>query len=147
MKTDIRADIRGSMNILFENRKFETHILKMTISKRGVLRGFHYQPKPLEQSKLIIVLEGTIQDVCYNMTNDETSFHDVILGEDEKYNALMIPKSFAHAYLTLSDYSRVLYLCDQKYGGEISINPQRKYKKWIFEHKNMIISEKDLQND
>lgn len=148
--TNLNAHIdeRGSMSVMYEGLTFPTKIIKMTTGKYGVLRGFHYQNWPLLQNKLIVLVEGIIQDVCLEMNNGIPTgkIEDNIIDSRSNNPVLFIPKNWAHAYLTLSESSKVLYLCDQDYGNEISFNPLSNYRNWKIPNDSMIISQKDLQN-
>lgn len=86
-------------------------------SKKGVLRGLHYQNAPFAQSKLIRVLTGSIMDYVLDLRKDKSTFGQIfpleITAENKKQ--LFIPKGFAHGFLVLSDYAEVLYKTDQFY--------------------------------
>ena len=120
----------------------------MTTSARGVLRGFHYQSHPFKQRKKIYVLDGEIQDVIlrvneYGLPTGE--YVENIISSKDGLSELTIPEDWAHAYLTLSEKSRVLYVCDQVYGNEVSFNPLSFFKNWKICNKELIISDKDLK--
>lgn len=141
-------DYRGSMQILYEGHDFDLKIIKMTTSIKGVLRGFHYQSFPLLQRKKIYVLEGEIQDVCMEINDNcvpTGKYFETRLVAGGDNDQLTIPSNWAHAYLTLSNVSKVLYLCDQRYGKEISFNPVGYFRGWEITNENLIISEKDLR--
>jgi dTDP-4-dehydrorhamnose 3,5-epimerase len=141
------SDARGSMKILLEESAIRNSVIKMTSSTVGVLRGFHYQPAPFCQVKRIYVLEGKIQDVALEIDGDNIPtgnvFSSVIGAEDS--TEILIPENWAHAYLTISESSKVLYVCDGEYGNEISFNPIKNFDGWLIEEKNLIISEKDMK--
>lgn len=89
-------------------------------SKKGVLRGLHYQNAPYAQSKLIRVLTGSIMDFVLDLRKDKSTFgkifHFEITAENRKQ--LFIPKGFAHGFLVLSDFAEVLYKTDEFYNKE-----------------------------
>ena len=96
-----------------------------SFSKKGVLRGIHYQKKPFEQGKLVRVTDGRIFDVAIDLRKDSTSFGkwtSAILCSEEK-NQLWIPEGFGHAFLTLSETAHVLYKATDFYNkdSEVSI--------------------------
>lgn len=140
------VDDRGSMSVLYEGEAFSTKIVKMTSSFKGVLRGFHYQCKPHLQRKVIVVVEGKIQDVCLEMNNDIPTGKTVenIIEAGSENSVLFIPENWAHAYLTLSESSKVIYLCDEEYGNEISLNPLKNFSNWTMSAEKLLISKKDL---
>jgi dTDP-4-dehydrorhamnose 3,5-epimerase len=147
-KTKNFIDDRGTMDVLLENNKFEVKIIKMTTSSRGVLRGFHYQKKPYMQNKKIYVLEGEIQDVVMKIDENNNPTKEYVVKNISSSSGiceLTIPSNWAHAYLTLSVNSKVLYICDQHYGDEIVFNPIQFFDDWIIPTKGLIISNKDLK--
>ena len=87
------------------------------VSKRGVVRGLHYQQPPFAQTKLIRVIEGEILDVIVDLRKASETFGKVftIKLSAENKTQLLVPKGFAHGYATLSDTATVLYKVDQYY--------------------------------
>lgn len=89
-------------------------------SKKGVLRGLHYQNAPYAQSKLIRVLTGSIMDFVLDLRRDKSTFGKVstleITAENKKQ--LFVPKGFAHGFLVLSDNAEVFYKTDEFYNKE-----------------------------
>ncbi|HZR66768.1 MAG TPA: dTDP-4-dehydrorhamnose 3,5-epimerase [Terriglobales bacterium] len=79
-------------------------------SKRGVLRGLHYQvDKP--QGKLVRVVSGEVLDVFVDLRRSSPSFgrwHGVRLSGENRLLA-WIPKGFAHGFYVLSEGAHVLY--------------------------------------
>lgn len=86
-------------------------------SKKGVLRGLHYQNAPYAQSKLIRVLTGSIMDFVLDLRRDKSTFGKVSSLEitAENKRQLLVPKGFAHGFLVLSDFAEVLYKTDEFY--------------------------------
>jgi dTDP-4-dehydrorhamnose 3,5-epimerase len=88
----------------------------LSFSKRGVLRGLHYQ-YPTWQGKLVFVLQGEIFDVAVDIRRDSPTFgkwHAVVLN-DQTHEQLYIPAGFAHGFCVLSDSARVMYKCTDYY--------------------------------
>ena len=87
------------------------------ISKKGVVRGLHFQRPPFAQSKLIRVIEGEILDVIVDLRKSSETFGKVFTLKLSAQNKLQLlaPKGFAHGYATLSDTATVLYKVDQYY--------------------------------
>lgn len=80
-------------------------------SRRGVLRGLHYQIDPAAQAKLVTVMQGTIFDVAVDLRSGSPTFGQWI-GEElcgERRFSLWIPEGFAHGFLVLSETADVLY--------------------------------------
>jgi dTDP-4-dehydrorhamnose 3,5-epimerase len=81
------------------------------VSRRGVLRGLHFQAPPHAQGKLVFVVVGTIFDVVVDLRRSSPSYGrwgGVRLGAG-RAEQLWVPPGFAHGYLTLSKRADVLY--------------------------------------
>lgn len=79
-------------------------------SRRGVLRGLHYQVRQ-PQGKLVRVVRGRVFDVAVDLRRDSPRFGrwaGVELGEDD-HRQLWIPPGFAHGFLVLSESADFLY--------------------------------------
>jgi dTDP-4-dehydrorhamnose 3,5-epimerase len=89
-------------------------------SKRGVLRGLHYQvQKP--QGKLVRVVSGEVLDAFVDLRKDSASFgqaYTVRLSGENRRMA-WIPAGFAHGYYVLSDTAHVLYKTTEFYYPEL----------------------------
>lgn len=116
-------------------------------SKKGVLRGLHFQIEPFAQSKLVRCIRGEIFDVAVDIRPDSKTFkkwHGIVLSEENK-KMLYIPKGFAHGFVVLSDIAEVEYKVDNFYSREhdrgIIWNDPEIGIKWPIE--NPILSEKD----
>jgi dTDP-4-dehydrorhamnose 3,5-epimerase len=79
-------------------------------SRRGVLRGLHYQiVQP--QGKLVRVVRGRVFDVAVDLRRSSPTFGrwvGVELSEDNR-RQVFLPAGFAHGFLVLSDWADVLY--------------------------------------
>ena len=83
----------------------------ISYSKKGVLRGLHYQLEPKSQGKLIRCSIGEIFDVAVDLRRNSPTFKDwasIKLSEKNKVQ-LWIPNGFAHGFLTLSEHAEVNY--------------------------------------
>jgi dTDP-4-dehydrorhamnose 3,5-epimerase len=81
-----------------------------TRSRRGVLRGLHYQTERV-QGKLLRVLNGTIFDVVVDLRRSSPTFgrwHGVEMSASERWQ-IWIPPGLAHGFLTLSNNAEILY--------------------------------------
>jgi dTDP-4-dehydrorhamnose 3,5-epimerase len=85
-------------------------------SKRGVLRGLHYQvQKP--QGKLVRVVSGEVLDVFLDLRRSSSTFgrwHGVKLSGENRRLA-WIPVGFAHGFYVLSENAHVLYKSTEFY--------------------------------
>lgn len=99
-------------------------------SKRGVLRGLHFQ-KENTQGKLVRVIEGEVFDVAVDLRrNSETygKWYGVLLNTDNK-RQFYVPEGFAHGFLVTSEYATFVYKCTNLYdpkseGGLLWNDPQ-----------------------
>ncbi|MCD6155555.1 MAG: dTDP-4-dehydrorhamnose 3,5-epimerase [Candidatus Atribacteria bacterium] len=88
-------------------------------SRRGVLRGLHFQD-PHPQGKLIRVVRGSIFDVAVDLRDSSPTFGKwwgTILDE-ENLRMLYVPPGFAHGFLVLSEWADVLYKATDYYHPE-----------------------------
>lgn len=80
-------------------------------SRRGVLRGLHYQLPPVAQGKLMRVVAGEIFDVAVDIRKGSPTFGkwvgQILSAENKKQ--MWIPAGFAHGFVTLSEIADVLY--------------------------------------
>ena len=80
-----------------------------TSSQFWVLRGLHFQTKPKAQTKLISVSNGEILDVVLDLRKSSPSFgkhYSIILNDINNFQ-LLVPKGFAHGFISLSDVSQL----------------------------------------
>ncbi|EJG01888.1 dTDP-4-dehydrorhamnose 3,5-epimerase [Flavobacterium sp. F52] len=120
-----------------------------SFSKRGTLRGLHYQNPPFAQTKLIRVLDGEIIDVVVDLRKDSPTYKKpfTMLLSAENKKQLLVPQGFAHGFSVISDTATVLYKCDQFYNkaseGGIKFDDPSLDINWGMDLKNAIVSEKD----
>jgi dTDP-4-dehydrorhamnose 3,5-epimerase len=85
-------------------------------SRRGVLRGLHYQVRQ-PQGKLVRVLSGRIFDVAVDLRRSSPSFGKWVGLEidADSMRMLWIPPGFAHGFLVLSESADVFYKATDYY--------------------------------
>ncbi|MCF6122826.1 dTDP-4-dehydrorhamnose 3,5-epimerase [Mesorhizobium sp. M7A.T.Ca.TU.009.01.3.2] len=83
----------------------------------GVLRGLHYQLAPRAQDKLLRVIRGSILDVAVDIRRGSKTFGKWVALEvsAEKGNQILVPKGFAHGFVTLVPDTEVLYKVTDTY--------------------------------
>lgn len=86
-------------------------------SKKGVLRGLHYQLPPYAQGKLVRVVRGAVFDVAVDIRSDSSTFGKWVGVElsDKNKKMLWIPEGFAHGFLSLEDGVEFLYKATSVY--------------------------------
>jgi len=119
-------------------------------SKRGVLRGLHFQKK-YPQGKLVRAISGEVFDVVVDLRRDSKTYGKwvgtILSAENNKQ--FFIPKGFAHGYLVLSETAEFVYKCDDFYHPEdesgLLWNDETTGIEWP-EVGEIILSEKDKKN-
>lgn len=85
-------------------------------SRRGTLRGLHYQLRH-PQVKLCRVVQGAVLDVAVDLRRGSPTFGKwtaELLSADNK-RQIYIPAGFAHGFVVLSETADFLYKCDNYY--------------------------------
>lgn len=99
---NFKKNVSSQLNFVQDNQSF---------SKKGTLRGLHFQLNPFAQGKLVRVTNGEVFDVIVDLRKDSDTFSSwtsVILNCQDK-NQIWIPEGFAHGFLTLSEEAIVEY--------------------------------------
>ena len=89
-------------------------------SRKGVLRGLHYQLPPRPQGKLVRVVRGQVFDVAVDIRRSSSTFGEwiaIVLSEDNN-EQLWVPPGFAHGFLALTDTADVMYKVSEFYSPE-----------------------------
>ncbi len=145
------TDKRGSLREIFEGSNFNKNYFKYeyySLSKRNVIRGFHFQIKN-QQIKYISVLKGKILDCVVDLRKNSKTFGQTfkIILSDLNKKGLIIPRGFGHAYLSLSNESIVYYKMSDyfkpNYYSGIVFNDKKLKVNWP--PRKYIISKKDLK--
>ena len=117
-------------------------------SKKGVLRGLHFQKNPKAQAKLVTAFRGEIFDVAVDIRKDSPTFGKWVseILSEENHKILFIPEGFAHGFCVLSDIADVFYKVNEEYSPENDVgiiwNDPEIGIKWPLE--NPLLSDKDL---
>ncbi|WP_269931501.1 dTDP-4-dehydrorhamnose 3,5-epimerase [Aminobacter sp. HY435] len=85
--------------------------------KRGVMRGLHFQTPPFAQDKLVRVLRGSVFDVAVDIRSGSPTFGRWvgITLSDKEWNQILVPKGFAHGFVTLEPDTEVVYKVSAQY--------------------------------
>jgi dTDP-4-dehydrorhamnose 3,5-epimerase len=117
IKAKAFPDSRGMFAEMYKASEFKANGItldfiqdNLAISKKGVIRGLHYQLPPYTQGKLIMAIEGAVWDVIVDIRNGSPTFGKWVAEElsEENRTMLFLPPGFAHGFLALSD-ARVIY--------------------------------------
>ncbi len=89
----------------------------ISISKKNVLRGLHFQKPPFAQGKLVTVLRGSVIDVAVDLREKSETYGQYQLVELSENNKLQfwIPAGFAHGFCSLEDDTIFSYKCSNYY--------------------------------
>ncbi len=84
---------------------------------KGVLRGLHYQLPPKAQDKLVRVVRGAVLDVAVDIRHGSPTFGKWISLEVSagRWNQILVPKGFAHGFVTLVPDTEVIYKVTDTY--------------------------------
>ena len=150
------GDERGYFFESFKKENFEQLGLDFdfiqdneALSSKNIFRGFHYQLPPFAQTKLVRVITGSVLDVVIDIRPESLSYgkHFEIILSAENKRQLLVPKGFAHAYLSLEDNTIFSYKVDNYYSKEnergISMHEIPCDINWPISPNQFITSEKD----
>jgi dTDP-4-dehydrorhamnose 3,5-epimerase len=156
LKPSIFKDQRGYFFESYNQQLFTKLGLQYTfvqdnqsMSKKGVIRGLHFQNPPYAQAKLVRVIQGEILDVAVDLRKESDTFgqHYQVHLSAENQLQLLIPEGFAHGFVALEDNTIVQYKCTQFYKkeaeGTLIYNDPDLNIDWGIDHP--ITTEKDLQ--
>ena len=152
---DVFEDDRGFFFESYHEEKFRELGINdkfvqsnQSFSRKGVLRGLHYQMPPYAQAKLVRVVKGKALDIAVDIRPDSPTFGQYcqcVLTEGE-HNMLYIPAGFAHGFVALEDCI-FQYMCSEFYNkaceGGICWNDSTLGIDWNII--DPIVSEKDLK--
>jgi len=150
------GDDRGYFMETFREDLFEKNVRKINFiqdneskSKKGVLRGLHYQLPPFAQSKLVRVIKGSVIDVAVDIRKGSPTFGKYVVVElsEENKRQLFIPRGFAHGFLVTSDEAIFTYKVDNYYAPEydrsIRFDDPEINIDWNFPKDEILVSYKD----
>jgi dTDP-4-dehydrorhamnose 3,5-epimerase len=123
-----KSDERGFFARSWCREEFERHGLNSKLvqcnvsfnTRKGTLRGIHYQAVPYEEAKLVRCTKGGVYDVVIDLRSDSPKFKQwvsVTLTAIER-NAIYVPEGCGHGFLTLEDETEVFYQMSESYNAE-----------------------------
>ena len=125
IEPDVFGDERGFFMETWNQNKFEELVTgkptqfvqdNHSKSKKGILRGLHYQTENT-QGKLVRVVSGEVFDVAVDIRKESPTFGKwvgVYLSAENK-RQLWIPEGFAHGFYVTSDEAEFVYKCTDYY--------------------------------
>jgi dTDP-4-dehydrorhamnose 3,5-epimerase len=120
---DVHGDGRGFFAETYRAAEWVEHGIEeewvqdnQSRSRRGTLRGMHFQTSP-GQAKLVRCARGRILDVVVDIRPESAAFGhwESCVLDDERLHQLYIPVGFAHGFCVLSDTADVVYKCSSYY--------------------------------
>lgn len=120
-------------------------------SKRGVLRGLHFQAPPYAQAKLVRVIRGEVLDVAVDLRKASPTYgkYEAMVLSEQNKRQLFVPRGFAHGFVVLSDNVIFSYKIDNVYApnheGGIRWNDPELNIEWQIDPKEVLLSEKDRE--
>jgi dTDP-4-dehydrorhamnose 3,5-epimerase len=123
-------DERGFFARTWCRKEFQSNFLSHEVAqcslshntRKGTLRGMHYQMAPWQETKIVRCTSGAIYDVVLDLRPASPSFKAwvaVVLSADRR-NMVYVPEGCAHGFLTLEDSTEVLYQMSEFYSAESS---------------------------
>jgi dTDP-4-dehydrorhamnose 3,5-epimerase len=150
-------DGRGYFYESYSEKKFKDAGLDINFvqdnvskSRKGTIRGLHYQVGGFAQGKLCEVLYGKVTDVAVDIRFGSPTFGKFFQTElsDENHNLIWIPQGFAHGFAALSDEVVFHYKCTASYSKKdersIIFNDSELNIDWGVEY--LAVSHKDLNS-
>ena len=123
----IHRDHRGTFTKIFNDKRFGEYGIErnykevfITTSKRGVLRGMHFQEPPYDQNKLVYCSAGKVLDVAVDLRVGSPTFggHEAVELDFDSNQMLYLPKGLAHGFYTITESASLLYLVSESYSPE-----------------------------
>jgi dTDP-4-dehydrorhamnose 3,5-epimerase len=156
IEPDVFGDSRGWFCETYSAERYAREVVRIEFvqdnasrSRRGVIRGLHYQKEPHAQTKLVSVAWGRILDVAVDIRPDSPTLGRWVAVElsADNHRQLLIPRGFAHGFSVHSNEAVVSYKCDNYYAptheaGILWSDPTLAVN-WQIEPARAIVSDKD----
>ena len=151
---DIYNDNRGLFVKTFQKNIFRDFGLEFdfeeeyySCSKKGVLRGLHFQLPPHEHSKLVYCIEGNVFDAVVDLRINSMTYGEYVTVElsAKKANMLYVPPGLAHGFYVLSKRATMVYKVSTVYSPKYDTGILWNSTGIPWPDKNPIISKRDSQ--
>ena len=119
---------------------------------KNTIRGLHFQTSPTTQAKLVECTRGTVDDVVVDLRIGSPTYKEwIMVTLDEKSKRqLLVPKGFAHGFITRTDEAEFNYQVDDFYSGPddagILWNDPEIGVDWRLDGATPILSDKDKKH-
>lgn len=156
IKPKVFFDERGSFLEIYQEKIYKANGIiedfvqdNLSTSKKGVIRGLHFQKPPYAQAKLVRVIHGTALDIAVDLRKNSPTYgqHYYIILSATNHLQFFIPAGFAHGFAAIEDETVLSYKCSQFYNkeseGTIFYDDPTLNIHWQIE--NPIVSEKDKE--
>lgn len=114
--------IKTMQSSVFKKYSFDFDIKEefISISKRGVVRGMHFQTPPYELKKIVYCIKGNVFDVLVDLRKNSPSYKKTVSIDldDSKMNMVFIPEGVAHGFQALSEEAILVYKTSCEYHAE-----------------------------
>lgn len=120
-----------------------------SLSRKGVMRGLHFQTGEHAQAKLVRAMSGSVLDVTVDLRAGSPTYgqHVAVELSGENRRQMFIPRGFAHGFVVLSDEAVFSYKCDNFYNkaaeGGLRFNDPALGIDWRFKAEDMLVNERD----
>ena len=123
IKSGSISDARGLMLKIYQNGSlfpdFKVREVSWVLNpKKFTLRGLHFQKNEFSETKLVFCTLGNVLDVGVDLRRESKTYlkHFALeIGPSLEFQGVLLPKGFAHGYLTLKRNSSLIYLMDNSY--------------------------------
>jgi len=149
-------DIRGYFSKCFDKKFLIENYLDFnpqecfySVSHKDVIRGMHFQIPPKDQSKLVTVLAGSIDDVILDLRPWSQTYLEYVQFriDSQQHVSVFVPKGCAHGFKSLEDGTVTMYHVSEGYDPNLDKGLRYDSFGYDWSTSNPIISRRDLSFD